>query len=62
MELDNLLDDTLKFKAVQRMKQFGGHFASGLGEAWMRADAGNRARLEAAFPELFERYSNQQGS
>ena len=38
------------------MKEMGGSFASALGECFLRADAGNRERLKAAFPDLFEQY------
>ena len=30
-----------------------GGFAAKLAEAWCHADAGNRAKLEAAFPNIF---------
>lgn len=54
----------MKFEQMTRQQQFdtlrnmqgGGHFASALSVAWMRADAGNSARLAAAFPDLVERY------
>jgi hypothetical protein len=42
--------------AANRMMEYGGGFASSIGAAWFRADSGNRAKLEGAFPELFERY------
>ena len=32
---------------------FRGSFAASLGDAWCRADSGNRAKLEAAFPHIF---------
>lgn len=34
----------------------GGGFISALAAAWLRADATNRARLTAAFPEVVERF------
>lgn len=43
--------------AAKKMEYIGGGFASTIGTAWIRADSGNKARLEAAFPELFERYA-----
>lgn len=52
--------DDLAFAAAKSMKQFGGSFAAAIGEAWMRADGSNQTRLEAAFPELFEKYSADQ--
>jgi len=42
--------------AASRMMECGGGFASLIAAAWFRADSGNRAKLEGAFPELFERY------
>ena len=38
------------------MKEMGGSFASALGDAFLKADAENRARVKAAFPDLFEQY------
>lgn len=32
-----------------------GSFAANIGTAWISADLGNRQRLEAAFPDLFEK-------
>jgi hypothetical protein len=34
----------------------GGGFLSALSTAWLRADAQNRRRIEAAFPEIVTRY------
>ena len=34
----------------------GGSFISALSYAWICADAQNRRRIEAAFPEIVERY------
>ncbi len=39
------------------METIGGGFASALAVAYQRADSGNRARIEAAFPDLIERYN-----
>lgn len=41
---------------IQAMCKYGGGFASRLGEALRHADRFNTARIEDAFPELFERY------
>lgn len=43
--------------AIEAMQQFGGSFEQALGVAWSRADAHNRARLRAAFPELLAKFS-----
>ena len=39
------------------MHQRGGSFASALGLAMMRADDCNLRRIEAAFPEIINRYA-----
>jgi hypothetical protein len=41
------------FLAIER---HGGNFCAALANAWYKADAGNKARIEAAFPDLLERY------
>ena len=41
---------------VHMMQAMGGSFVSHLAECWFCADAWNRQRLSAAFPEIFERY------
>lgn len=38
------------------MRAMGGSFATCFAAAWQAGDAQNRARLQAAFPDLFERY------
>ena len=35
---------------------YGGGFVSALAMAWFKADQGNKARIEAAFPHLIEEY------
>jgi hypothetical protein len=40
------------------MERYGGSFASAIARAWQCADPDNRARLSAAFPELFKRYAD----
>ena len=42
---------------IERMQKYGGMFAQCLAEAWLHADEKNRARLEAAFADLFAKYS-----
>lgn len=34
----------------------GGGFLAALADAWMRGDSKNRARIEAAFPEVVEKF------
>lgn len=42
---------------LDAMHTFGGSFVSALALAWGRADAGNSAKLKAAFPEVWEQYA-----
>ncbi|RZS35848.1 hypothetical protein [Corticibacter populi] len=44
-------------KTIDRMRTYGGSFAKAIAEAWIRADAINKERLQDAFPELFESYA-----
>lgn len=49
-------DPDLTFRAFRFMASgFLGGFAEKLALAWFAADSGNKARVEAAFPELLER-------
>lgn len=41
------------------MMDQGGSFAEAIGTAYIAADPQNRARLRAAFPDLFTRYFNE---
>ena len=43
-------------KAAKTMERIGGGFASALALAYFRADSDNRARMLAAWPDLFEKY------
>jgi hypothetical protein len=38
------------------MQMYGGSFARAIADAWVCADPANRARLEAAFSDLFQSY------
>lgn len=49
------IDDDYK-NAAQLMEQLGGGFAGHIARAYFSADSFNRARLRAAFPDLFTRY------
>jgi hypothetical protein len=42
---------------IEAMISYGGGFVSRLGEAWLRADEDNSARLLKAFPEYCEQYA-----
>jgi len=42
--------------AAHRMQRIGGSFAEHIGFAHFHADSHNKARLRAAFPDLFTRY------
>lgn len=41
---------------LDKMTQRGGNFARYIAHAYSVADSGNRAKLEAAFAELFAQY------
>ena len=43
-------------QAARNMIEYGGSFASNIGNAYVVADSDNSARLVAAFPELFQKY------
>jgi hypothetical protein len=49
-------DHALRYATAVNMKMFGGDFASALAETMLRADMGNRRRIEGAFPELMGKY------
>ena len=55
--MDNIELDELT-RAAELMDRIGGGFASSIARAFYRADASNRARLVAAFADLFDRYRN----
>jgi 2-oxo-4-hydroxy-4-carboxy--5-ureidoimidazoline (OHCU) decarboxylase len=42
---------------ITTMARRGGSFVKALAEAWRMADDENRARLEAAFPEVWAKYA-----
>lgn len=42
--------------ALHMMEKIGGSFVKALADCYCRADPNNKARLIAAFPEIFERY------
>jgi hypothetical protein len=42
---------------LARMQTYGGAFAKAIAQAYVVADASNRAKLEKAFGDLFARYS-----
>lgn len=44
--------------AAHLMEQIGGGFAGHIARAYFAADKHNRARLRAAFPDLFTKYFN----
>jgi len=45
-----------------RMQMYGGSFAQAIADAWVVADPQNRARLEAAFADLFARYMDTEAA
>lgn len=42
---------------IAAMRKYGGSFVSALGDAALRADDSNLAKLKEAFPELWFKYS-----
>lgn len=42
---------------IGAMMQFGGGFVEQLARLYHRADADNRARIQAAWPEYWQRYT-----
>lgn len=46
--------------ALVAMSKYGGHFASNLGEAWLRADLGNSERLKSVFTHLAVEYAQRE--
>ena len=55
MKVNEMNDSQLIF-AAQAMASFGGEFVRQIARAFYAADNSNRARLVAAFPELFEKF------
>jgi hypothetical protein len=43
------------------MERFGGSFAAAIALAFFRADSTNQVRLVDSFPELFEKYAQDNG-
>jgi len=46
-----------EFHVLTAMQYHGGAFVKALADAWFHADADNRARLRAAFPDIWDRYA-----
>jgi hypothetical protein len=52
--------DTIKptdYDVIEAMKRYGGSFVKKLAEAFALADPQNQARLKAAFPEYWKKYT-----
>ena len=47
---------TWNHRAAKAMERMGGGFASALAVAYYQADSDNKARILAAWPDLFEKY------
>jgi len=43
-------------RSFEAMQRHGGGFCSALATAWFKADGGNKARIEAAFPHLLDQF------
>ena len=50
------LAEDKKYFTIQAMTAYGGSFVQALATAYARADMVNSARIESAFPDLFEQY------
>jgi len=50
----NLTKDQLRTTAIDYLPREGG-FATALADAYLRADADNKAKIESVFLDLFER-------
>ncbi len=44
------------YDITEEMIKYGGQFVSRLGDLWRHADDDNRAKIKAAFGELWQRY------
>lgn len=51
------LDESALYMAAKLMEDIGGSFAGHIGAAYFCADSGNKAKLLAAFGDLFARYA-----
>lgn len=54
------LSETEQYRAINAMQCIGGGFAVLIGKAWMKADLGNRRKLDLAFADLFLTYRDEQ--
>ena len=57
MEVQKAAQEARVFAGARLMEQIGGSFARQIAGAYFVADSGNKAKLLAAFGELFERYA-----
>ena len=44
-------------KTISNMQKYGGSFVRQLGALWLIADLENRAKIESAFGDVFDRYA-----
>lgn len=45
-------------ETLDKMQKYGGSFVQQLARLWFVADSGNRAKLEASFGDIFDRYES----
>ncbi len=57
-ELTEALTEEQLYTACRRMETMGGHFAEAIAKAFYAADSTNRAKLVAAFEDMFRRYAH----
>lgn len=53
------MTDRELYEAAYAMESYGGSFAASIAQAFFHADKDNKARLLAAFGDLFERFKPQ---
>ena len=51
------MDKPTDFEITQTMTFLGGSFAAALADAYGKADSEHQRRIKAAFPELWEHYT-----
>ena len=50
------MDNDLRLKTIQNMREYGGSFVKALAEAMLAADEMNLRMIEATWPEYMDRY------
>ena len=59
MNVNDRIDFTIdRFQVARAMIKYGGGFVKPLGQALLRADPNNAARIKQAFPEYWAKYTD----